>query len=55
MEYLSEVVSFVLGLFGGVQLKVRLDRRKTDASSNSVSQKRNTAQGDIVGRDKVSK
>lgn len=49
---LSEMVSFVLGLGAGWSLKVVVDRRAHDQSSNTVVQKHNRADGGgIAGRD----
>jgi len=46
MEYLSEILSFVGGLFAGWTLKVFVDK-----SANSTTIQGNAANGDIAGRD----
>lgn len=50
MEYLSEAISFILGLIGGFAIKVTVDK----GSKNKVTQSKVTAGGDVVGRDKHS-
>lgn len=46
MEHLSEILSFIGGLFAGWTLKVIVDRSK-----NSTTIRDNIAGGDIAGRD----
>jgi uncharacterized membrane protein len=47
MEYLSQVVSFIIGaLAGGIAMKLYVDN-----STNKPSQARNTVGGDLAGRD----
>jgi hypothetical protein len=47
MEYLSEIISFVVGTFaGGLAVKLYIDR-----STSSASQSGNTVGGDMAGRD----
>ncbi len=46
MEHLSEILSFVGGLFAGWTLKVIVDK-----STNSTTIQGNIANGDIAGRD----
>lgn len=46
MEYLSEILSFLGGLFAGWTLKVIIDKSK-----NSTTLRDNIAGGDIAGRD----
>lgn len=46
MEHLSEILSFVGGLFAGWTLKVIVDK-----STNSTAIQGNIAGGDIAGRD----
>lgn len=48
MEYLSEAISFILGLIGGWSIKVYVDK----SSNNKVTQSNINAGGDVVGRDK---
>jgi hypothetical protein len=48
MEYLSEAISFILGLIGGWAIKVNIDK----GSNNKVTQSNVSAGGDVVGRDK---
>jgi hypothetical protein len=47
MEYLSQIISFIVGaLTGGVTVKLYIDR-----STSKPSQSRNTVGGDMAGRD----
>jgi hypothetical protein len=46
MEYLSQILSFLGGLFAGWTLKVIIDKSK-----NSANLSGNIAGGDIAGRD----
>lgn len=47
MEYLSEIISFVLGLGAGWTLKVVFNR----SSNNAAAQIGNKVGGDMAGRD----
>lgn len=47
MEYLSQILSFLVGLGAGWTLKFVVDR----SSRNTVAQIGNKAGGDIAGRD----
>lgn len=47
MEYLSQIISFIVGaITGGVAVKLYVDR-----STSKPSQSRNTVGGDMAGRD----
>lgn len=46
MEHLSEILSFIAGLFAGWTIKVLVDKSK-----NSTVIRDNKAGGDIAGRD----
>lgn len=47
MEYVSQIVSFIIGaITGGVAVKLYIDR-----STSKPSQSRNTVGGDMAGRD----
>jgi len=46
MEYLSQIISFLVGLASGWTLKIFISNR-----SNSPSQHRNQVGGDMAGRD----
>lgn len=46
MEHLSEILSFIGGLFAGWTLKIIVDKSK-----NSTTIRGNVAAGDIAGRD----
>lgn len=46
MEHLSEILSFIGGLFAGWTLKIIVDRSK-----NSTTIRDNIAGGDVAGRD----
>lgn len=46
MEHLSEILSFLGGLFSGWTLKIIIDKSK-----NSTTIRDNIAGGDIAGRD----
>jgi hypothetical protein len=46
MEYLSEILSFIVGLLGGWTLKIIVDKSK-----NSTKIQANSVGGDLAGRD----
>ena len=50
MEFLSEIISFVLGLASGLTIKIVYD---TSRKNTSTTQQRdiNTKGGDVAGRD----
>lgn len=48
MNYVSEILSFLIGLLSGWSLKFVYDR----SSHNKVTQKNIVANGDVTGRDK---
>lgn len=51
MDVFTHIVTAVLSFLAGFSVKVVIDRRKTDKSSNTVVQKGNQAAGNIAGRD----
>jgi hypothetical protein len=50
-HYISEIISFLVGMGSGSLLTLRLTRKSRD--SNSPNQSGAKAGGDIVGRDKT--
>lgn len=53
-QHVSEIVTFVAGLAGGSLITLRVTRNQRVAGQATISdQRRATAGGDIVGRDKV--
>ena len=51
-EYISEIVSFVLGMLGGSLLTFTLTRKSVSNGGTIVDQGGSTAQGDIIGGNK---
>ena len=52
MNYLSEIVSFIVGLIGGSLLTLQFTRNKVRGAGSVVDQNKATAGGDIVGGNK---
>lgn len=55
MDFLSEIVSFVLGGVLGSFLTIQFKKQRASGKGNVVDQSGGRADGDMVGRDKVGK
>lgn len=51
MDAFTHIVTAVLSFLAGFSVKVVIDRRKTDKSSNTVVQEGNQVGGNVAGRD----
>jgi len=52
LEYLSEIITFILGLGAGALITFSVMRNRASGSSRLVDQSRSKAGGDIVGGNK---
>lgn len=55
LDFLTELVSFVLGAITGSLVTIQITRMKARGRANLVNQSKSEAGGDIVGRDKIVK
>lgn len=55
LQYLSEIVSFVVGALGGAAVTFSLTRNSIKGEGVITDQSKSKAGGDVVGRDKVTK
>lgn len=51
MEALTHLAAAIIGFLTGFSVKVVIDKRRTDRSSTSVTQKDNAVGGHMSGRD----
>lgn len=54
MEYISEIISLVVGVIGGSLLTFSITRKSADRGGTLVDQSGAKALGDVVGGNKVS-
>lgn len=55
MQYLSEIVSFLAGAAGGAAVTLKFTRSSVKNGGVITDQSKARAEGDIVGRDKITK
>lgn len=51
MDWIGEIISFVVGLASGFTLKVAIDQRTVKVSNTGPVQSGNRVGGDLAGRD----